>query len=316
MILNYSCCKVFLFKTLKNPLPRNRIVFIMVVEKIIAVLCDNGLAMANVINGLKSKTIFSNTIVSAVHVADLNTITKTVLPDLIILCFENNQDALKDLKTFFKKPEIPVLCLTKKNENRILYWDRNSIVFTFPEENIQKGEYFQTQIQSIFLLRNNGVNQQPKIPAVNQSLPVRHFENSNLSRYVMELDQKISALHKVKERITELFPKVDDPTRLELSSIVNSIKTSVNDTKLWEDFKLYFEKTHPDFLLTLSKKHPELTMKDLKYCCYLKMNMTNNDIRNLLGINQESVRTHKFRLKKKMALPRSLDLINYLRSVA
>jgi DNA-binding CsgD family transcriptional regulator len=45
------------------------------------------------------------------------------------------------------------------------------------------------------------------------------------------------------------------------------------------------------------------------------MNMTNDDIRNLLGINQESVRTHKYRLKKKMALSKEQDLLNYLRSV-
>jgi DNA-binding CsgD family transcriptional regulator len=45
------------------------------------------------------------------------------------------------------------------------------------------------------------------------------------------------------------------------------------------------------------------------------MNMSNDHIGNLLGINQESVRTHKYRLKKKMSLPREQDLRTYLRSV-
>ena len=40
-----------------------------------------------------------------------------------------------------------------------------------------------------------------------------------------------------------------------------------------------------------------------------------NEIRNILGINQESVRTHKYRLKKKMALSKSQDLSHYLKSV-
>ena len=43
--------------------------------------------------------------------------------------------------------------------------------------------------------------------------------------------------------------------------------------------------------------------------------MSNDDIKNILGINQESVRTHKYRLKRKMSLPNELDLSTYLRSV-
>jgi len=137
----------------------------------------------------------------------------------------------------------------------------------------------------------------------------------NLSRYVLELDQKIEVLVRIKDRIVDLYPRVEDSIRVELISIVNSIKVSANDNKLWDDFKLYFERTNPNFLFLLAQKHPDLTPKDLKYCCYLKMNMSNDDIRNLLGINQESVRTHKYRLKKKMDLPKDQDLITYLRAV-
>jgi DNA-binding CsgD family transcriptional regulator len=102
---------------------------------------------------------------------------------------------------------------------------------------------------------------------------------------------------------------------VELLSIVNAIKTSANNTKLWDDFKVYFEKTNPNFLYLLAKKHPQLTTKDLKYCCYLRMNMSNDDIRSLLGINQESVRTHKYRLKKKMQLNKESDLQTYLKAI-
>jgi hypothetical protein len=43
--------------------------------------------------------------------------------------------------------------------------------------------------------------------------------------------------------------------------------------------------------------------------------MSNDDIKNLLGINQESVRTHKYRLKKKMSLAPNQDLRSYLLTV-
>jgi DNA-binding CsgD family transcriptional regulator len=258
---------------------------------------------------------FSHTIISAARVSDLIGIVKSLEPDLIILCFRNNQHVLNDLDTFVKKPEIPVVCLAKKSESESLSWNSSSIVFSYPVEHLAAKEYLSSRINSIFLLRTKPKSD-PVFPFAAAARQPDHFINSDdLSRYVMELDQKVEVLMRVKERIAHLYPRVDDPTRAELTSIVNSIRLSANDNKLWDDFKLYFEKTNPDFLFQLVQKHPGLTPKDLKYCCYLKMNMANDDIRTLLGINQESVRTHKYRLKKKLVLTKEQDLSSYLRSV-
>jgi len=131
----------------------------------------------------------------------------------------------------------------------------------------------------------------------------------------MELDQKTEMLLKVKDRIANLHSKAEGHTKAELMSIINLIKMSGNNHDLWGDFKLFFEETDPEFLPLLSKKFPFLTPIDLKYCCYLKMNMTNDDIQKIFGISLESVRTHKYRLKKKLSLPKNEDLRNYLRSV-
>jgi len=105
-----------------------------------------------------------------------------------------------------------------------------------------------------------------------------------------------------------------ETTKTQLMSIVNTIKMTRSDRKHWDDFKHYFENINPNFIKTLSTKYPCLTAKDLKYCCYLKMNMSNEDIRLILGINQESVRTHKYRLKKKLVLEKHQDLRNYLQT--
>ena len=138
----------------------------------------------------------------------------------------------------------------------------------------------------------------------------------DLTRFTLELDQKKAVLDKIKERIKQLYTDVDASTKAQLMSIVNTIKMTRNDRKHWDDFKRYFENINPSFLKNLSEKFPCLTAKDLKYCCYLKMNMSNEDIRLILGINQESVRTHKYRLKKKMVLQKHQDLRNYIQSFA
>lgn len=263
---------------------------------------------------MKEITCFPHHITSATRISDLMRISGSLEPDLVILCFRNNQLALNDFNIFVKRADVPVLCLTRRNDGE-LRWN-NSIVFTYPLEHIGNEQFLNSRIQSIFLLRTGARHRTDNhIPdALPLTGPSHH--NADLSRYVMELDQKVEVLLRVKDRIANLYPQVDDPTRAELTSIVHSIKMSANDNKLWNDFKLYFEQTNPGFLLLLAERHPELTSKDLKYCCYLKMNMSNDDIRRLLGINQESVRTHKYRLKKKMFLDKDLDLGLYLRSIA
>jgi DNA-binding CsgD family transcriptional regulator len=180
----------------------------------------------------------------------------------------------------------------------------NKVVFTFPLSQVRNAGYLNSQINSILRLGDGQPLHQPA-----------QTPSPNLSRYVLELDHKKEVLNKVKDRIAGLFPKVDDPTRGELLSIVNAIKLSANNKELWDDFKRLFEETDPGFLLTLAAKYPFLTPVDLKYCCYLKMNMSNDDIRNIFGISLESVRTHKYRLKKKLALSKNIDLRAYLRSV-
>ena|SRR6218665_1968631 len=283
-------------------------------EKCIIVGCDNTDVLSAVLYGMKSPG-FLHTVVSAARVSDLINIAKTMEPDLIILCFQNNQHVLNDLDTFVKKPQVPVICLARRKDSEALSWNSNCIVFSYALEHIHQKDYLGSRINSVFLLRQETPKKNLHASFVDAAMERPRKNTDDLSRYIMELDQKVEVLMKVKDRIADLYPRVDDPTRTELTSIVNSIRQSANDNKLWEDFKLYFEKTNPDFLYLLVQRHPGLTPKDLKYCCYLKMNMANDDIRTLLGINQESVRTHKYRLKKKLVLPKEQDLRSYLRSV-
>lgn len=285
-------------------------------KKNILIGCDDTLILTRVLNIIASISDFTFSTVSVSREIDLNNAIHSLNPDLIFLCFKRNQPILNDHKFNSNKIDIPILCLTQNNECESLCWSKNCIVFTYPFHHINNAEFLIYRIRSIFLLKKT----ETKSKTVSSFAEAAYQKNNNytkkLSHYVMELDQKVEVLLKVKERISYLYPNVDDSTRIELMSIVNSIKNVATDTKLWDDFKIYFEQSNPNFLLALAQKHPSLSSKDLKYCCYIKMNMSNNDITNLLGINQESVRTHKYRLKKKLTLEKEQDIISYLRTVS
>ncbi|NDI99678.1 hypothetical protein GWA97_11375 [Flavobacterium sp. LaA7.5] len=284
----------------------------MSTEKTVVIGSDSA---ANLIMMLSSIQKFPHCdihIISVSRLADLLHVLKDSNPDLTIINFADNQTALNEINDKVKKSEIPIVCLDPKSQSNILHWDSKAIVFVYPFEMIHKENYIFNRINSIFLLKSKtySKSEAERFPSL---IPAK--SSGELSRYVMELDKKREILSKVRSKIKALYPNVNDPVRKELMSIVNYIKATSSDQNLWKDFKFYFEQIHQDFLQRLTDKHPALTPTDLKYCCYLKMNMTNDDIKNLLGINQESVRTHTYRLKLKMALRKEEDLRYYLRSV-
>lgn len=278
-------------------------------EKTIIIGSDDAGNLAAILNCIRNNPHYGLNILSASRLTDTLNILRSCAPDLVLCNFKDNQEALNCLTPYTKKPAVPVLCLDSKNLTTILDWNIDCIVFVYPLEMIYNKHYLINKINSIFLLKSN--------------TPVRPVETllqggniAEMGRYVVELDRKKDVLLKIKDRIKAIYPNVNDPIRNELISIVNLIKATANDKKLWDDFKFYFEHAHQGFLKKLTQKHPGLTPIDLKYCCYLKMNMSNDDIKRILGINQESVRTHTYRLKLKMALPKDEDLRYYLRSVS
>ncbi|AXG74387.1 hypothetical protein DVK85_09140 [Flavobacterium arcticum] len=281
-------------------------------KKTVVIGSDNAANLITLLSSIQKFPYCDIQIISASRLVDLLSILIDSNPDLVIINFTNNQEVLNDINNNVKKLEIPILCLDPKSQPNILNWDSKAIVFVYPFEMIHKEHYIFNRINSIFLLKSKTYpkSEADRFPSL---IPVKSA--GELSRYVMELDKKREILSKVRSKIKALYPNVNDPVRKELMSIVNYIKATSSDKNLWGDFKFYFEQIHQDFLQQLTNKHPALTPTDLKYCCYLKMNMTNDDIKNLLGINQESVRTHTYRLKLKMALRKEEDLRYYLRSV-
>lgn len=286
-------------------------------KKSILIGCDDTMILTQVLCTISSISDFTFSTVSVLRAIDLFNTIKSLNPDLIILCFRRNQHIIKDSLFNLNKIEIPILCLTQNYECESNCWSENCIIFSYPYKLINNANFLEYRINSLFKIKKNQAPRNTANTFTETALQNNIINHTRkLSQYVMELDQKAEVLQKVKNRISYLYPNVNDSTRKELISIVNSIKTVANDTKIWDDFKIYFEQANPNFLVKLALKHPSLSSKDLKYCCYIKMNMSNNDITNLLGINQNSVRTHKYRLKKKLTLNKEEDIITYLRTVS
>lgn len=281
----------------------------MKTDNYIIVASDDSTTLSKIVNELDNLYDYSNVTVNSVKL--LKQLLTSIQPKLIVFNFKNNELKLKMLMDSYSGSLPPVLCLTNRYE-KFHFIPKNILLIAHSLESSLQNSYLLTNVKSILaLVKTEELTFDKSIPQRKESSFAT--ENKNLARYVLELDQKKALLKSMMDRMKALSSSVDEITRTRLNSIINNIKLNTN-TNHWDDFKVYFENINPKFIKELSNKYPCLTVKDIKYCCYLKMNMSNEDIRYILGISKESVRTHKYRLKKKMILEKEQDLKSYISS--
>ncbi|MGB3798227.1 MAG: hypothetical protein WA952_00350, partial [Lewinella sp.] len=79
-------------------------------------------------------------------------------------------------------------------------------------------------------------------------------------------------------------------------------------------FQLVFDEGYRAFIERLRQTHPELTTHECRLCCFLRMDLANQEIASIQNVTLSAVEQAKYRLKKKLDLPRDQGLNDYVRS--
>jgi DNA-binding response OmpR family regulator/DNA-binding CsgD family transcriptional regulator len=138
------------------------------------------------------------------------------------------------------------------------------------------------------------------------------IKDRELNSKILEINHKTRVLQDLQHKMEDLLPLIDEDLKMSFKELISIVKMSIGDKKTLNTFSQFFENVHPEFFSYFRQRFTRLTIEDIRYCAYLKMQMSNREIAILLNINQESVRTHKYRLKKKMELGKEVDLQKYI----
>jgi len=101
----------------------------------------------------------------------------------------------------------------------------------------------------------------------------------------------------------------------DLKKISRKIDRDIQNEKSWEVFDRYFDEVHQEFHSRLRNLHPELTPGELRLCSYLRMNVTTKEIAPLMNISIRGVEISRYRLRKKLKLDQSANLVDYLMQI-
>lgn len=132
-------------------------------------------------------------------------------------------------------------------------------------------------------------------------------KSRELAVSTMSLIKKNEFLSSIKEELQKSTPISQNSKK-----VIKIIDKNINNTDDWKMFEEAFNNSDKDFLKTMKSKHPSLTPNDLRLCAYLRLNLSSKEIAPLFNISTKSVEVKRYRLRKKMNLPREIGLTDYI----
>ncbi len=137
-------------------------------------------------------------------------------------------------------------------------------------------------------------------------------KQSKLSASVLQMAHKNEFLNDLKNKIQQLEAKETEVLGKSLRSVIRVIDNELKQEDYWEQFQLIFDQGYQDFVSRVRAQHPNLSNNDSRLCCFIRMQLNNREIASVLNITLNGVEQAKYRLKKKMALPREFSLDDYV----
>ena len=116
-------------------------------------------------------------------------------------------------------------------------------------------------------------------------------------------------LASVSQQIKSIASEMPKNIRARLIQSIDPLE--VNEGKwLWSDFEQEFVHSYEGFVSHLSETYPSLSPIEVKICMLIKVGLSNKEIALTLHLADNTIRTYRARIRKKMRLTGDVDTLN------
>lgn len=136
---------------------------------------------------------------------------------------------------------------------------------------------------------------------------LQHNE-SQLNAVTVQMLQK-------NELIDEIKAAVESQQSLSGTQLLKIVNRHLTHENNWNEFDLYFESLNKNFYQRLKQRYPDISANDLKICALIKLNLSIKEMSSILNISPDSVKTARYRLRKKLHLHTEENLTDFILSV-
>lgn len=245
-------------------------------------------------------TVFqTNNATSALNIVSQNQ------PDLIITDWDmpgmNGIEFIKELKNNSETKDIPVIMASGVNLSSS---DLKTAL------NAGATDYIRKPIDPIELLAR--VHSVLKITDYHKKMiETKDQELTESALYLVKSNEFNIDITKKLKILSQFISKENNPAQEFLEDTVKEINDRINEDS-WYRFNLSFTKVHKEFDKNLISEFPWLTATELKLCAFVRLGMNNKDIASVLHQSPDSVKVSRSRLRKKLAIDKSINLESFL----
>lgn len=100
--------------------------------------------------------------------------------------------------------------------------------------------------------------------------------------------------------------------RTEGNELLQLIAHDITEEDEWNQFQENFDLIHENFFRKLKDRYASLTPSDLKLCALLRLNYSSKEICSMLNISIRGVEAARYRLRKKLNLSESDNLVEFM----
>jgi len=140
---------------------------------------------------------------------------------------------------------------------------------------------------------------------------ILELRDKELASTALNFAQNNELLAKTTKKLIKSQQMLSENEQQEIQNIIRELRAQVSSDS-FKEFELRFLKVHNDFYDKLRADFPKLSPNDLKMCALLRLNLSSKDIANILHMSSASVNVTRSRIRKKMNLPKKVNLVSFL----
>lgn len=199
----------------------------------------------------------------------------------------------------------------------LLLWGwRNSIVKNRQRKSIALREKEMIELElkekrSSHLLLEKQMQKQEVETALEEERLKREIEQRNRELTVKTLEHS-NRNELLRQIISTLSTQEDVKLNSNLRNAIKQLQQYLKDDKLFKEFFTHFEAVNPTFVKTLKQRFPKLNSNDIRFLCYLYMNLSTKEIAVLFNITTAACRKRKERIAAKLNLPNASKIHDFI----
>jgi ligand-binding sensor domain-containing protein/DNA-binding CsgD family transcriptional regulator len=183
------------------------------------------------------------------------------------------------------------------------------VIIQFRDKKVHQNYHLKQELFKSEKLLIENVELKKQIDQFNNQIQNKKNE---LTTSTLQIVAKTQALSSIRAEIQGILPQAIPITKRKLEKVIYQINKNLNNKDEWERLNLNLDLIQDNFITRFAEQYPQITHKDLKVCAYIRMNISNKEIAEILNISKRSLEMCRYRIRNKINLDKQTQLNDFI----